>query len=322
MRLSRTRVGLSLLSLTLVAVGLVMWRDSPTQTLSVVDAAERTNAPFVRSMQDTVPDGDLRALQGRQQQGPTDPLAYAELKRLFDYYLSAVGEQSIEAITQQINSELERRLPAQQAREAKRLLALYLEFKRELVTLEQKPELTGSGVQAIRRRLMAMQDLRSGFFSAQETQGMFGFDDAYDMDAVARLEISQNPNLSDTQKKEQLAALDAAMPAALRNERDASRMVVRIEQMAEAMRAKGANDDEVYRMRAKELDPQAASRLAEVDREEQAWKSRIAIYLNERSKVLQAHKDAPDSTRQLALIQLQQSQFTPEERRRLAAYEQ
>jgi lipase chaperone LimK len=99
-------------------------------------------------------------------------------------------------------------------------------------------------------------------------------------------------------------------------------VVVRIEQMADAMRANGANDDEVYRMRAKELDPQAASRLAEVDREEQAWKSRIAIYLNERSKLLQAHADAPDSTRQLALTQLQQSQFTPEERRRLAAYEQ
>lgn len=322
MKLSRTRVSLGLLGLALMAAGLVIWQGQATETTPVVDAAARTNSPFVRSMQDTVPDGDLRALQSGQQHGQTAPLAYAELKRLFDYYLSAVGEQSIEAITQQINSELDRRLPASQAREARRLLALYLEFKRELVALEQKPELTGPGVQAIRRRLMAMQDLRSGFFSAQETQGMFGFDDAYDMDAVARLEISQNPALSDAQKREQLAALDAAMPLALRQERDASRMVVRIEQMAEAMRAKGANDDEVYRMRAKELDPQAASRLAEVDREEQAWKSRIAIYLSERSKLLQAHADAPASQRQLALTQLQQSQFTPEERRRLAAYEQ
>ena len=322
MKLSRTRVSLGLLGLALMAAGLVIWQGQASETAPVVDAAERTSSAFVRSMQDTVPDGDLRALQGRPQHGPTAPLAYAELKRLFDYYLSAVGEQSIEGITQQISSELERRLPADQAREAKRLLALYLEFKRELVVLEQKPELAGSGVQAIRRRLMAMQDLRSGFFSTQETQGMFGFDDAYDMDAVARLEISQNPALSDAQKKEQLAAIDAAMPAALRNEREESRVVVRIEQMAETMRAKGANDDEVYRMRARELDPQAASRLAEVDREEQAWKSRIAIYLNERSKLLQVHADAPDSQRQLALTQLQQSQFTPEERRRLAAYEQ
>ncbi|MDO9166652.1 MAG: lipase secretion chaperone, partial [Rhodoferax sp.] len=241
MKLGRTRLSLGLLGLALMAAGLVIWQGQASETAPAVDAAERTSSAFVRSMQDTVPDGDLRALQGRQQHGPTVHVAYAELKRLFDYYLSAVGEQSIEAITRQISSELERRLPADQAREAKRLLALYLEFKRELVVLEQKPELAGSGVQAIRRRLMAMQDLRSGFFSAQETQGMFGFDDAYDMDAVARLEISQNPNVSGAQKKEQLAALDAAMPAALRNERDASRVVVRIEQMAEAMRAKGAN---------------------------------------------------------------------------------
>ena len=322
MKLSRTRVSLGLFSLALVAAGLVLWRGSDTDATPSDAAPVNTGSSFVRSMQDTVPDGDLRPVQSGQQVGQSGPLAYAELKRLFDYYLSAVGEQSIEAITQQITSALDQRLPPPQAHEAKRLLALYLDFKRELVELEKKPGLGGSSLQAIRQRMLAMQDLRSHFFSAQETQGMFGFEDAYDMDAVARLEISQNPALSDAQKKEQLAALDAAMPAALREEREASRVVLRIEQKAQEMRAKGANDDDVYRMRAKELDPPAASRLAEVDREELAWKSRIASYLSERSKLLQTYADAPESQRQLALAQLQQSQFTPDERRRLAAYEQ
>ena len=320
MKLSRTRVSLGLLSLVLGAAGLVLWQDSAIEAMPVA-APANTSSAFVRSMQDTVPDGDLQALLHGQQADQREPPAYGELKRLFDYYLSAVGEQSIEAIAKQITSELDRRLPALQARDAKRLLVLYLEFKRELVALEQKPELAGAGVQAIRRRLMAMQDLRSGFFGEQETKGMFGFDDAYDMDGIARLEISQNPALSAPQKKERFATLDASMPVELRDEREASRIVVRIEQMAEAMRAKGANDDDVYRMRAKELDPQAASRLAEVDREEQAWKNRITNYLSERSKLITTHAEAPESQRQHALTALQQFQFTPEERRRLPAYE-
>jgi lipase chaperone LimK len=289
---------------------------APAQT-----GASGANAPFVRSMQGTLPDGDLLALQGGQSAIPSGSLAYGELRRLFDYYLSAVGEQSIEAITQHIHAELGRRLPAQQAKKAQRLLALYIEFKRELVELDGKPSLSGNGVAAIRARMLAMQDLRARYFSNEETQGMFGFEDAYDMDAVARLEVSQNPALSALEKQQQLAALDAAMPANLRAERDASTVVVRVEQKAQELRAKGASEDDIYRMRAKEFDASAASRLAEVDREEAAWKSRIASYLEERSKLLKASANATESERQASLAQLQQSAFSEAERPRLRAYE-
>lgn len=321
MVLNRTSAILGVLSLALVAAVLAWWPHGATETPPAADVMAGGRPAFVPSMRDTVPDGDLGRRPSGNPSGQLERPAYAELKRLFDYYLSAVGEQSIDAITQQVSIEIDRRLPSSQAQEARRLLALYLSFKRELVELEKKPELAGTGVQAIRQRLLAMQDLRAQYFSAQETQGMFGFDDAYDMDAVARLQISQDAALSDAQKKLQLAALDAAMPAFLRNEREASRVVVRIEQMAQTMRAQGANEDDVYRMRAKELDPQAASRLAEVDREELAWKARIATYLSERRELQKAHVDAPESQRELALGQLQQSRFTPDERRRLAAYE-
>lgn len=272
-------------------------------------------------MQDTMPDGDLRTLPGAGPALAPGPLPYAELKRLFDYYLSAVGEQTIAAITLAISSDLDRRLSPDQRPAAKRLLALYLQFKLALVDLEKKPELVGTDVKAIRQRLLAMQDLRSQFFSAEETLGMFSFEDDYDQDAVARLEVSQNPALSATQKKEQLAALDASQSAALREEREAPRVVLKIEQMAQTLRAQGASEDDIYRMRSKELNPEAAARLAELDREETAWKNRIASYLNESSKLLQAQADAPPAQREAALAQLQQSRFNPDERRRLAAYE-
>ena len=272
-------------------------------------------------MQDTVPDGDLRTLLRAGPALAPSPLPYAELKRLFDYYLSAVGEQTIAAITLEIAGDIDRRLAPDQLPAAKRLLALYLQFKLALVDLEKKPELAGTGVKAIRQRLLAMQDLRSQFFSAAETQGMFGFEDDYDQDALARLEVSQNPALSAKQKIEQLAALDASQSALLREEREAPRVVLKIEEMAQTLRAQGASEDDIYRMRAKEMNPEAAARLGEVDREESAWKSRIASYLNERSKLLQAQLEAPPAQREAALVQLQQSQFNPDERRRLAAYE-
>lgn len=321
MKWTRTRVGLGLLGLMLLlAVYLFLSASGPQ--LQPVDVSPPKDGAFVKSMEGTVPDGDLAAMLRKRPDQQAGTLAYAELRRLFDYYLSAVGEQSIEAITQQIKAELDRTLPPAQASEAKRLLALYLDFKRALVDLEKRPDLTGTQVQAVRNRFLAMQDLRARFFSEAEILGMYGFDDAYDLDAIARLEVSQNPNLSDAQKKAQYAAIDAAMPAALRAEREAPRVVIKLEEMAQAMRAKGASEDDIYRMRTKELNAEAAARLAEVDREEAAWKARIANYLTERAKVLKTQADASESERQAALVQLQQLLFDENERKRLPAYEQ
>ncbi len=324
MHLSRNQqVGLGLLSLALVVGGLLAWwpgADPVAPPVAVIGPVSRAT-PFVRSMLDTLPDGDLQTRQAGAASGATGPLPYGELKRMFDYYLSAVGEQSIETITLQIRSELDRRLPPAQAPKAHRLLGLYIGFKRELVRVESQPQLVGNGLQAIRGRFNAMQDVRSRYFSAEETQGMFGFEDAYDIDAIARLEVSQNPGLSAEQKKQQLAALDAVLPEQLRKEREATSMVVRLEQQAQEMRAKGGSEDDVYRMRAKELDPQAAARLADVDREEAAWKSRIARYLEDRNKLLQSQSNVSAYEREASLAQLQQSAFSEAERPRLQAYE-
>ena len=324
MRVRTRQLFWGLATLALLVGGWMLWQsNSPPgpDLVPPVATAAVGGAPFVRSMRDTVPDGNLQVLQAGTADASSGPLAYGELKRLFDYYLSAVGEQTVEGITAHLRGELERRLPAPQAKKAQRLLDLYIAFKRELLVLEQKPELSGNAVQAIRARMLAQQDLRARYFSTEEAQGMFGFDDAYDMDAVARLEVSQNPALNAEQKKQQLASLDAAMSPDLREAREASLVVVKVEQQAQELRAKGASEDDIYRMRAKAFDPEAAARLAEVDREEAVWKSRIAQYREQRGKVLQSNAQASEAERQAAILQLQQSLFSPLELPRLAAYE-
>ena len=310
-----------------VALALVtlVWALSPDGAaaidLATASATTGASPAFVNSQEGTQPDGKLLPRGFASAAGDNTPLAYGELRRMFDYYLSALGEQSLPSIAQQIQTELDRRLSPALAQKARRLLGLYLAFKRALVDVEARPGLSGNGVAGMRQRLLAQQDLRAQYFSAEELEGMFGFEDAMDADAIARLEISENPKLNAAQKKEQLSALDAAMPAALRADRDATQAVGRMEQRAADMRAQGASDDEIFRMRAKAFDAPAASRLADLDREEAAWKQRIATYLEARDQLLKAQTNASPSERQQALTSLQQSQFSEAEQRRLAAYE-
>lgn len=288
-----------------------------------VDYRPGHDGAFVKSQEGTVTDGDLRLwADGRTTLSQLGGgLPYAELRRLFDYFLSAWGEQDLPAIVARIHEELARQLQGAQLEGARSLLGHYLDYKRALVELDAKPQYAGQGVVAIRERFQAMQALRGRFFTPQEDAGMFGFDDAYDRDAIARLEIHQNPGLSAEEKRQRMAVLDAAMPTALREERDAPRQIIHLENQVAALRTQGATDAQVFALRAKTLNPEAAERLAGVDREEREWLNRIADYQRERQRVLQSNANSSASEREASLAQLQQSRFTPAEIPRLVAYE-
>jgi lipase chaperone LimK len=287
----------------------------PEQAPPAKVIAEPNLFPFVRSLEGTGPDGNIAAAAGNAE------VANAELVRLFDYYLSAAGEKPLDAIRAEIEHELDQRLKPDAAIEARRLLRCYLDYKRDLVDVEKSAQAVGGSVQAIRARFSAMQVARRRYFSEREIQTMFGAADAYDMDAIARLEISQDTTLSAEQKRDRLAALDAAMPPAMREERQAPYKIATLEESAQKMREQGASDDDIYRMRAAALSPEAAARMADVDQEERAWHARIAAYLAERARLLAESRNLSAPDRQAALAQLRQSRFTFDEQKRLAAYE-
>jgi lipase chaperone LimK len=291
-----------------VAAGLLYaaWPSAPQSAVAPAAPASDHFA-FVRSMEGTKPDGDIK-------QDPDGQLVVdAELGHLFDYYLAGMGEKDLAAIRAEIERELDRRLKPGPAAQAKRLLASYLDYKRALVDLELQMKEGADLATAARARLAATQKLRQRFFSAAEINGLFGFSDAYDNDALARLDISQDPKLSVAERAEKLAALDRKLSPAMREERDAPVRVIRTEEAVQKLREQGATDDEVYRLRAAAFSPEGASRLAELDREEAAWKGRIKVYLAERSNV--------PAGAEAVLQQLRDKHFSADEQRRLGAYE-
>ena len=88
--------------------------------------AQPLPAVAVSSLAGTTPDGGATATAG-------DALVLdPALIRLFDYYLTTVGERPISAIQGQVEHDLDGRLGPQAARQAKDLFARYLQFKTAL----------------------------------------------------------------------------------------------------------------------------------------------------------------------------------------------
>lgn len=290
------------------AVAAVLWmaafgqgeRSAAPSAVAVAPAA----MAFAPSLEGTRPDGAIRV-------APDDGIVVdAQLIALFEYYLSTVGERSPSEVQAGIERELDRTLRPAAADAAKHVLARYLAYKRALANLEAGPGLAGPDAASLVRRLDALARVRAQFFSKAEIAAIFGQEDASNADALARLRISEDRSLTPQQTQERLAALDASLPAALREEREAPLIIGRVQQEAERMRAAGAAEDEIFRVRAEAFGPDAAGRLAEVDREEAAWKQRIGAYLAQR-------KGLNDD----ALKALRSRMFSEAEQRRLPVYE-
>jgi lipase chaperone LimK len=163
---------------------------------------------FVRSMEGTRPDGAVSV-------DIDDQLVVdAELGRLFDYYLARLGEASLAPIRSQIEADLDRRLKPVHAREAKRLLGAYLDYKQALVAVEENLPSGADMLAGVRLRQQAMRQLRANYFTPKESEGLFGAEDSYDNDAIARMEVVSDTSLSEAQQAEKLALLDRQMPPA------------------------------------------------------------------------------------------------------------
>lgn len=294
-------------SLAALAVYLVLRPGEPPAPPA--EKAEPDLFAFVRSMQGTRPDGNVTV-------APGDKLVVdAELAHLFDYYLAGLGEKPLAAIRSQIEAELDKRLTPVPAREAKRLLGAYLAYKQALVGAEQALPAQADAALAARARLQAMRALRGNYFTPEESTGLFGASDAYDDDAVARMAILGDATLDEAQRQAQLAALDQKLSPAQRAARDAPLQVVRLDASVKALLAQGGDENAVYRLRASTFTPAAAARLAELDREESQWQQRVIAYQAQKASLPGGAQDAA------AVQQLRDASFTPEEQRRLGAYE-
>lgn len=274
---------------------------------------------FVRSFEGTTQDGNL------SHDGGSELQVSAELRLLFDYYLTATGEKKLPEIRAEIERVLDQKLSANAALQAKNLLGRYIQYKQALVSVEANAQNISAGktsmATAARQRWSAMQQTRQRFFSEKENQAMFGFDDAYDMDALNRMDVAENASLNPEQKQAQLQALDDALPVELREEKNAPYQVIRLEEQASKLRANGASDADIYNMRATATSAEAATRLAEVDREEAIWKARIQQYQEQKNKLNTEMAFHSATEKQAALDQVRKQYFNADEQRRLPAYE-
>jgi len=277
-------------------------------------AAPAVPASPVASQRGSVADGAIVAAQGQL-------VVDDALRRRFDYALAALGERTLAQITAALDAAFDAELAPPLAANAKRLFRQYLAYRDAVQAMSRDTRLQAATLAATRARMLAMRAARARFFSPAEQTGLFGWQDSYDDDALARLEIEQDKQLNLKERQRRLAELDRNLPPQMLAARQAPVQHLVLADAVRTARAQGADDAAVYRLRADNVGEAAAARLATLDQQEHDWQQRIAGYLQDRAAIL-GDKTLDDAGRGARLQQLRDARFDALEQKRLAAYEQ
>lgn len=320
---------LATLILLLACCGAIIWwpqtateirsadTPQPAQVVSVEPRAASPTpiqpsaaTPLPRSFQGTDIDGRLRV------DANGNLLIELPVRHLFDYFLSSHGEETLEASIARLRHYIAQQLQEPAQTQALQLLDVYLDYKRQLIDLEEAlPSLTDW--QGIRQREMAVRSLRAGLFSREAHEAFFAGEEAYNQFTLDRREILDNNSLSAEEKGQAIQALRETLSPSL-----AQAMLPQLQnelrQQTRSLLQRNGSPSELHALRQQLVGSAAAERLQTLDQQRSAWQQRLASYQQTRSE-LDANPGLSVTERQAALDQWISEHFSESERLRLEA---
>ncbi|WP_375760371.1 lipase secretion chaperone [Corallococcus exercitus] len=280
----------------------------PGAAVTATPAPEAPLPPLPGSLQDTEEDGAVLV----DASGHLVPSA--DLRRFFDYYLSATGEEPASLIRERILAALRaKKLPPAAMDEAVQVLDDYLSY------LEAARGLASKGAAApmdTAERLEALRKLRREHLGGA-ADGLFGQEEAVDAVAVERLKLQKDASLTKEERERRMAELEERLPPDVRASREEAVRPLRQRAVEQELLAAGATAEDLHQHRLSTVGPEATERLEALDAERAQWKQRLADFRAKREALGQSEPDP--ARRQAAVQRLLFDSFTPEERLRVEA---
>jgi lipase chaperone LimK len=168
----------------------------------------------------------------------------------------------------------------------------------------------------MRSALLARQRVRQQHFTPEEYEALFGQEARLDQFTLARLGVEQQSGLSDAQKRAALEAAEQLLSPAQRAQRAESTVYAGVQAQTAAFDSANTSAQERFAQRSAQFGPQAATRLAQLDAEDRQWQSSLDQYAQARAGL---GANPPSAEQALALSQLRQQLFTPEQQARVDA---
>ncbi|MCG2580201.1 MAG: lipase [Marinobacter sp.] len=236
------------------------------------------------------------------------------LRQLFEYYLSALGEEPLRQLVARIEQELGRLVEPARS-EALNILGNYLDYKLALGDLEAS---YGQGsvdsLGETERRMQEIQGLRRAWLDADTAEAFFAREEAVDRFQLEQRRIAGDNTLTEEQRAQARAAAEQALPGPLRRAREDTRRFAEYELARQNL---ADNPDALRAWREEAFGVKISQQLAEVEARQQAWEQRWQAYRQERQVLERAGLAEPE--REAAIKDLRGRYFSGPDRVRARA---
>lgn len=244
------------------------------------------------------------------------------LRKLADFYLSALGEESLEDVMIRIEHAIYSQLPESEAKKALELVSGYVDFKQQLSSRMKEFQtlwtegISLEGIIAVREKINAE---RAQFLPLEAIEAFFGQEDTYNEFSNNRHKILTNDDLNDTQKQQQLNTLLSQQPDWLIAQYQPARQLADYHSFQDSIENAENRQQLIDEYRQAKFSPEANQRLKELDRQRERWKTRLSNYVKEKQALVAFQDD--DSLYQEKLSELKLACFTKPEILRVEALE-
>lgn len=233
------------------------------------------------------------------------------VRRVFDYFLATIGEESLDEIRARLALYLQQHLPAAAAQQAWDLLTRYLDYKDALAEM---PGHDGS-YDGMRDSLQRARELRDALLGPTLAEAFFREEDEYADFALQYIDQLHDPVLTAQEKQQRAEALLSALPDNARQEIQSTGRPLQIEQSVQALREQGATTDDIWLYREQQFGSAAADRLAALDAQRAQWQQRYEYYRQQREAIETSGLD--DTDKAAEIIRLRAEQFSDAEQKRV-----
>lgn len=297
--------------------------DKSSIAAAVIAASKADgNSPFVTglenlpaSLHDTEVDG------GFDLDADGNLIVTYRIRQLFDYFLSAQGEEPLPTIVQRLRAYIHNTLSGDAAVEAEQLLESYLGYLDDVAALDS-PIAPGQTIDPAQLRAQKEQlaTIRAGRFDSVANDAFFAEEEAYDRYTLARLEVMQDDSLSADERASRLTALESQLPPQLQESmRDITRYQD-LQTLTQQWQEADGNPATLQQMRENLVGREAAERLAKLDQEEAEWQRRVDSWLREREMIL-ANTGLSDADKERQIDAARSRLFNEQEQIRVRSME-
>jgi lipase chaperone LimK len=348
--LSRSKVGLCLLLIGIVGVSFIIDMlldskearllfdrgDTPLSSVEKLTEGElqavfgKSDRSKVKTAMDTVL--GVESLSGTDVDGTLrydsngHLLVDKEVKQVFEYFLSARGEVSLEEVVDGFEQYSFQSLPEMAANEVVDLFYSYLIMKVNLAELMEVDSFSERSTQSYERiddlnNFFAMRNQIRQIHLGQAVASNFYDDEKrYDSYQIEKARLSLDGSLGYQERMARLTQLEREklspdVAKGIQQEREYYNLVDEIE----ALRAEGVSNAKIFSVRENALGFQYAERMQELDRSRAEWGLRVQDYQSKRDTIRASVMS--DIDKDTAIGELKDYMFTDRDKIKLKAYD-